>query len=574
MARNTITPGLSSFQLARKPWESYGRRLFERSLFEYVNGAWPVIEPNTRFLDNWHIDLMIEYLEAVTAGQIKRLVINVPPRYTKSLCVSVLWPTWCWARRSNDKLGPDDILSGAQSRWIFASYADELSTKHSVDRRTVLESAWYKSRWGGRVAFTKDQNQKANYRNLARGAMFATSIAGAAGLGEGGDAIVIDDPHNTKEAESDVQRKSGIETFRSTLSTRHNDKKRGVIVVIMQRLNELDLSGYLLDLGGWEHLKIEGEFEERRIYTFPRTGQQIVREADHTIRHDSDGQTMIRLDDGGLLWPEREGPQEIAERKLNLGSIAFASQYQQRPSPLGGALFKSAWFRHWQTLPAMDRKIMVVDTAYSEAQQADFSNIDIWGQAEGGFFLIANAHKRCEFPELKRLSIRMAENHQPELVLIEPRASGLSLIQELKRSGPVATTEPGLHFSLPVVPLKVPAGQDKLARATAVTPVVEAGLVWLPDPSIASWVGDYEREVTTFPGAAHDDRVDCMVYALQYLRRTGSVLDFYRRSEAHQRAVEDARAQGKKPPPSMPNSATEAYDRSRAKWKKVFDPDN
>jgi predicted phage terminase large subunit-like protein len=299
-----------------------------------------------------------------------------------------------------------------------------------------------------------------------------------------------------------------------------------------------------------------------------------VREADHTIRHDSDGQTMIRIDDGGLLWPEREGPQEIAERKLNLGSMAFASQYQQRPSPLGGALFKSAWFRHWQTLPAMDRKIMVVDTAYSEAQQADFSNIDIWGQADAGFFLIANAHQRCEFPELKRLSIWMAANHRPELILIEPRASGLSLIQELKRSGPVATTEPGVHFSMPVVPLKVPAGQDKLARATAVTPVVEAGLVWLPDPSIAAWVDDYEREVTTFPGAAHDDRVDCMVYALQYLRSTGNVVDFYRRHEAYQRAVEDARAEGRKPPPPPSNSALESYQRSVAKWTKVFNPDN
>ena len=133
----------------------------------------------------------------------------------------------------------------------------------------------------------------------------------------------------------------------------------------------------------------------------------------------------------------------------------------------------------------------------------------------------------------------MAATHNPELILIEPRASGLSLIQELKRSGPVAITEPVLQVSMPVVPLEISAGQDKLARATAVTPVVEAGLVWLPDPSIASWVVDYEREVTTFPGAAHDDRVDCMVYALQYLRRTGSVLDFYRRSEAHKRAVGD-----------------------------------
>jgi hypothetical protein len=256
--------------LARQQTDLYTRRLLERSLFHYVNAAWPVIEPSTPFLNNWHIELMTEYLEAVTAGQIRRLIINIPPRYCKSLCVSVLWPTWVWARRSGDKLGPDDILSGAHSRWIFASYADELSAKHSVDRRTILESPWYRSRWGDRVAFTKDQNQKSHYRNSARGAMFSTSMAGAAALGEGGDAIIIDDPHNTREAESEALRKTGIEAFRSALSTRHNDKKRGVIVVIMQRLNELDLSGYLLELGGWEHLLIQGEYEERRTYVFPR----------------------------------------------------------------------------------------------------------------------------------------------------------------------------------------------------------------------------------------------------------------------------------------------------------------
>src|SRR5271155_3508850 len=123
----------------------------------------------------------------------------------------------------------------------------------------------------------------------------------------------------------------------------------------MQRLNDLDLSGYLLDLGGWEHLKIECEYEERRVYTFPRSRRLIVREADHSLRHEADGQTITRIEDGGLLWPAREGPNEIAERKLNLGSMGFASQYQQRPAPLAGALFKRAWLRYWKVLPPMDR---------------------------------------------------------------------------------------------------------------------------------------------------------------------------------------------------------------------------
>jgi hypothetical protein len=261
-----------------------GQLACERRLLNYMRDAWNVVEPATAFLNNWHLDLMAEYLEAVTAGQIKRLVINVPPRYMKSKSVSVFWPTWCWARRAQDKFGPDDILSGAGSRWIFASYADELVSDHSVQRRRIMESPWYQARWGDRVAFSRDQNRKINYENLKRGAMFSTSISGAAGLGKGGNAIIIDDPHNTREAESDVQRKAGIEVFRNTLSTRHDDKMRGVIVIIMQRLNELDLSGYVLELGGWDHLLIQGEYEEPKTYIFPRSGDVVVRHETWTER--------------------------------------------------------------------------------------------------------------------------------------------------------------------------------------------------------------------------------------------------------------------------------------------------
>jgi hypothetical protein len=274
----------ASLRSRARAYAPAARRLCEKSLLNYVRDGWSVLEPTVPFLMNWHHELLAEYLEAITAGQIRRLIINVPPRYTKSRFVSVFWPTWCWARRQQEKLSPDDILTGPGSRWIFASYADALSSEHSRDRRTVMESPWYRARWGDRVAFSKDQNRKTNFQNLTRGAMFAVSLAGAAGLGAGGDAIVIDDPHNTKEAESDADRKAGIETFRSTLSTRHNNKKLGVIVVIMQRLNELDLAGYLLELGGWEHLRIEGEFEERKVYIFPRSKQQLIREADHVER--------------------------------------------------------------------------------------------------------------------------------------------------------------------------------------------------------------------------------------------------------------------------------------------------
>jgi hypothetical protein len=150
--------------------EKLGQLACERRLLTYIRDAWNVVEPATAFLNNWHLDLIAEYLEAVTAGQITRLLINCPPRYMKSKSVSVFWPTWCWARRAEDKLGPDDVLSGASSRWIFASYADELVIDHSLQRRRIMGSPWYQARWGDRVSFSKDQNRKTNYENLKRGA--------------------------------------------------------------------------------------------------------------------------------------------------------------------------------------------------------------------------------------------------------------------------------------------------------------------------------------------------------------------------------------------------------------------
>jgi predicted phage terminase large subunit-like protein len=544
------------------------KRACEKSLLTYVRDAWPVLEPVTPFLLNWHHEALAEYLEAVTAGQIKRLVINVPPRHTKSRMVSVLWPTWCWARAPGDRLSENDILSGAASRWIFASYADELSTEHSRDRRTVLESPWYQRRWGDRVAFSRDQNRKTNYQNAARGAMFAVSIAGAAGLGAGGDAIIIDDPHDTKSAESEADRKAAIETFRSTLSTRHNDKKRGVIVVIMQRLNELDLAGYVLELGGWEHLKIEGECEERRVYSLPRSHRRVIRETDHTEIHAPDGALLARLEDGGLLWPAREGPKEIAERKLNLGSVGFAAQYQQRPAPKGGALFKAHWWRYWRAMPQLSRIVMAMDTAYEEGDDNSYSNIDIWGESPIGFVLVDNWHYRVEFPELKRASIWMAAKWNPEVILIEARASGRSLAQELKRPLPVGSNEPALHANIPIEMIEPEA--DKYTRAVAVTPLPEAGLVWLPDPSLPAvpgfapdgyvWVVDYRKELELFPAGRLNDRVDTLVHALTYLRGHGNIVDFYRRLQQHRDAVERAEAAA----PGLPGRVAQARAQAEA----------
>ena len=164
----------------------------------YIRQAWHVIEPSTVYLENWHIDLIAEYLEAVTAGQIKRLLINMPPRYAKSSCVSIRWPTWVWAREPFPGKPHNPALEGPGIKWVFASYADELRTKHSLDRRKMLQSDWYRARWPKPAELTGDQNVKTLFTNSSSGQMFATTMTGA-GTGLGGNYIVIDDPHKTKE---------------------------------------------------------------------------------------------------------------------------------------------------------------------------------------------------------------------------------------------------------------------------------------------------------------------------------------------------------------------------------------
>ena len=233
----------------------------EASLRAYIEQAWPILEPATPFVPNWHIDLLCEYLEAVTAGDLRFLLITVPPRSMKSLLVSVLWPTWEWIRRPS-------------GRWICTSYADALATKHSVDRRTVIQSDWYQTRWGHRVRLADDQNVKGEFQNTARGVMIATSVGGSI-TGKGGDRLLVDDLHNPQQAESDAQREHAVTYFRTTLATRLDNKKTGAIVVVMQRLHERDLAALCLD-HGYTHVCVPAEAETWSTIVFPRSGRVVA----------------------------------------------------------------------------------------------------------------------------------------------------------------------------------------------------------------------------------------------------------------------------------------------------------
>ena len=315
------------------------KRVAERSFPAFVRQAWPIFEPTTAFLQNWHIYLVCEYLEAVTAGEIRRLVINLPPRYGKSLLVTILWPVWEWIRHP-------------ATRWVFTSYAESLAGQHSQDRRTLLQSPWYCRHWGPRVSLTHP-TEASEYWNAQRGRMLATSV-GAAVTGKGGNRIVVDDPHTPLGAESAAQRHRVIEYFRRSVATRLDDKQRGAIVVVMQRLHAQDLTVTCLDLG-YTPLCLPAEATSRTTITFPRSGRVVTRAP------------------GDLLWPAREGPEEMAQRTVELGAYGFAGQYQQSPSPRTGGLFERRWWAFYDDLPTgVDAGIQSWDLSVKGGPGHDF----------------------------------------------------------------------------------------------------------------------------------------------------------------------------------------------------------
>jgi hypothetical protein len=249
MTAAPISPRLVAARLALQRLEQQTERkaAAESHLRDFVRQAWHVLEPATPYVHGWHLDAISEHLEAVSRGWIRKLIINIPPRHMKSLSVSVFWPCWDWLQR------PD-------RRYIYSSYAQRLSTRDSLKCRRLILSPWYQSHWGGLFQLTGDQNEKTRFENDKTGYRLATSVDGS-NTGEGGDFIVADDPHNVRERESDIQRENVITWWDEVMSTRLNDPKTGARVVVMQRMHERDLSGHLLEQGGWEHLCLPARYE-------------------------------------------------------------------------------------------------------------------------------------------------------------------------------------------------------------------------------------------------------------------------------------------------------------------------
>lgn len=474
----------------------------EESLRDFVRQAWPIVEPAAEFIPGWHVDAICEYLQAVSEGHLRHIVINIPPRCAKSLLTSVFWPAWDWLR-------------DPWRKWLCASYAIGLSRRDAVRTRRLIMSPWYQSRWGDRFELTSDQNEKTRYENNHSGFRIATSVGGSA-TGEGGDIRLVDDPHKASDAQSDTIRASDIDWWRETWSNRVTDPKRAAEVVIMQRLHERDLTGHILaEVGGYEHLMLPMRYEPDRKCVIDLGGGRRWEDP--------------RAVEGELLWPARYGEPEVMREDRNLGSYGAAGQLQQRPAPSGGGIFKHWWLRFWwpRGLPsptpervrtdkgeivecvqaelpeALDHQALSWDCAFKGASTSDYVVGQAWGQAGANHYLLDQIRERLDMPATVAAIRSMASAHPKATEkLIEDKANGPAVVSTLQDEIPglIAVTPEG----------------GKIVRAHGCAPRVEAGNVWLPHPSVFPWVRALIDELVAFPNGANDDQVDSLT---QYLNR-------------------------------------------------------
>jgi predicted phage terminase large subunit-like protein len=496
---------------------SISRDECEESLAEFIRQAWHIVEPGAPYIHNWHVDLIAESLEAITEGvelddgtPYNRLLINVPPGMMKSLLTNVFWPAWEWGPRNMPHL-----------RYLCASHSMDLAIRDSTKMRRLIESEWYQARWGDRVQITKDQNQKTKFELTSTG--FRQAVAAGSITGARGDRVIIDDPHSVEGANSDQQRASTIEWFLEAVPTRLNKPMESAIVVIMQRLHEEDVSGVIIDKDlGYDHIMLPMRYEPGR--SFP---------------------TMLGLEDprteeGELIFPDRF-PEVVVDRDENaMGPYAVAGQFQQSPEPRGGGVIKREWWTPWrqQSYPPFDYVIAAVDTAYTTKSENDPSAMTVWGVWKGGDqtavvtrtmgadgqMAILNLqykeeHPRCmlmyawaERLELHQLIEKVQEtmdNYGVEKLLIENKASGISVAQELRRV---------YGYDEFAVQLIDPKGLDKLARLYSIQHLFAEGLIHAPD---RPWAEAVINQAAQFPRGKHDDLVDTASMALKHLREIG-----------------------------------------------------
>jgi predicted phage terminase large subunit-like protein len=442
----------------------------------FIRKVFATVCPGEPYLHNWHIEVIAYELERVLHGEITRLLINQPPRSLKSICVSVAYVAWL--------LGLDPTR-----RVIVVSYSGDFAAELHRQFRQVATSDWYavlfpQTRWAKETG--------GEFVTTLGGGRYATSVGGTL-TGRGADLIIIDDPLNANEAQSEVARKRVIDWFGGSLVSRLNDKRSGAIVAVMQRLHEDDLAGHVLRQGGWTHIDLPAIAVEDQVFTL------------------ADGRTQSR-GAGDLLHPEREDADALEAVKREIGSMMFSAQYQQRPVPLEGNLIRRGWFRYFSAggLPAPTHVTKIVqswDVAMQTGDTNDYSVCTTWRAERHDVYLIDVFRGRLEYPALRRKVIALAEQHSCGRILVEDAGPGMNLLQDLRCPPPTGLLRP--------IGVKPQGG--KLDRMAAQTAKLEAGHVHLLDSAV--WLSEFLYELLAFPSGRHDDQVDSVSQFLFWWQR-------------------------------------------------------
>lgn len=491
--------------------------------------------------------MIAEHLEAIDEGvevngrPYNRLLINIPPGGMKSLILNVFFPAFIWGPRNKP-----------HTRFLCAAHKIEnLSARDAYKMRTLVTSDWYQQRWGHRVKITPDQRAKLNFANEATGFRIATAIGALTGIRA--DYVFIDDPHSVESATSEVTMQGEVTNFLEAVPTRLNDPIRSVIVVIMQRLHEGDISGVIIDdinkktPGLWDYIMLPMRYD-------PAYGAVTQL-----------GTEDPRTEAGDLFFPARFPLDVVARDEASLGPYGTAAQFQQVPAPRGGGILKRDWWKLWveEKYPALDFVLASLDTAYTTKQENDFSAMTIWGvftapahaqatHVAGRYnsldevdtriyadtsprvIMLYAWQKKLEFPDLVEEVIKQCKKFSVDKLIVESKANGISLAQELRRA---------VGHEAFGVQLIDPKGQDKIARAYSIQHILAEGIVYAPDKE---WAEMVMLQSETFPKGKHDDLVDSFTQALRFLRDSGLLT---RAPERIAEIGESMRNIGRSPPP-------------------------
>lgn len=535
----------------------------EERLISFVRRHWHILEPGRQLVEGWPLEAICEHLEAITYGQVQKLLINVPPGFMKSLLTDVFWPAWEW--------GPRRL---AHLRYVAFSYSSSLTERDNRRFRDVMLSHDYGRLFGDRFALMKAGETLVS--NDKTGWKLATSVGGV-GTGERGDRVILDDPHNVKDSESDTVRQETVRWFREGMSNRLNDAEKSAVVVIMQRVHEEDVSGVILSemRHDYEHLCIPMEWEGQKLIS--TVGNMAWNEDPRTV-------------EGELAWAKRFSPLASRNLKTTVGPYAWAGQYQQSPTPRGGGIFRRDWWQVWDPppdatgrtrFPAFEFVLASLDGAFGQKQENDYSALTVWGVFRDAVITVPGApfdrrqqamrgrpkimlthawrHRLpLNGPEVERhpdetdaqfrarsqkhwgvvqWAADTCRRFRVDLLLIEAKANGIDVANELIRQ------YAGEGWGVQLVD---PGRLDKVARAYSVQHILADSMLYAPD---REWADDVITEMSVFPKTTHDDYTDTATQALKWLRDSGFAVHGH---ELEREFAEQMSYKPSTPPPLYP----------------------